>query len=196
MGDLMAKKQDFQADKTHSGLLGKLYITKKQWFAILKWALIGAVLLLMSVLQDVVLCRFRLLGATTDLIPCAIILICIMEGTENGSVFALVASLIYQFSGSAPGMYAMVFITLLAVIAAIFRQSYLQKGFGAAFFCTACALLLYEGLLYLAGLFFGFTYPQRIIGFLITGGLTLISIPLLYPLVLFIGSIGGSIWNE
>ena len=75
-------------------------------------------LLLISILQDVILCRFRLFGATTDLIPCAIILICIMEGVENGSVFALIASLIYQFSGSAPGMYAMVFITILSVPAA------------------------------------------------------------------------------
>ncbi|MBE6925557.1 MAG: hypothetical protein E7461_01820 [Ruminococcaceae bacterium] len=192
----MAKKQDFQADKPHSGLLSKLYITNKQRLAIFKWVLIGLLLLFLSVLQDVVLCRFRLLGATTDLIPCAIILICIMEGVENGSVFALVASLIYQFSGSAPGMYAMVFITLLSVVAAIFRQSYLQKGFGAAFFCTAGAFFIYELLVFLFGLFLTVTYPERITGFLITGGLTLISIPFLYPIVLFIGSIGGSIWNE
>lgn len=192
----MAKKQDFQADRSHSGLLSKLYITKKQQLSLLKWTLIGIVLILLSVLQDVVLCRFRLFGATTDLIPCAIILICIMEGTENGSVFALIAALIYQFSGSAPGMYAMVFITILSVIAAIFRQSYLQKGFVAALFCTACSFLLYQLLIFLAGLFLEVTYPERIIGFLITGGLTLIAIPLLYPIVLFIGSIGGSIWNE
>ncbi|MBQ3000596.1 MAG: hypothetical protein IJD63_02485 [Oscillospiraceae bacterium] len=192
----MTKKQDFQADKPHSGILNKLYITAQQRLSILKWVLIGLVLLLLSVLQDVVLCRFRLFGAATDLVPCAIILICIMEGVENGCVFALVSSLIYQFSGSAPGMYAMVFITLLSIIAAIFRQSYLQKGFGAAFFCTAGAFLLYELLIFLFGIFLNVTYPERIIGFLITWGLTLVSIPLLYPIVLFIGSIGGSIWNE
>ena len=185
-----------QADKSHSGLLSKLYITGQQRLSILKWVLIGLVLLLLSVLQDVVLCRFRLFGAATDLVPCAIILICIMEGVENGCVFALVSSLIYQFSGSAPGMYAMVFITLLAIVAAIFRQSYLQKGFGAAFFCAAGALFIYELLIFFMGLFLGLSFPGRIIGFLITGGLSLISIPLLYPLVLLIGSIGGSIWNE
>ena len=192
----MAKKQDFQADKPHAGILNKLYITYQQRLSILKWVLIGLVLLLLSLLQDVVLCRFRLFGAASDLVPCAIILICIMEGVENGCVFALVSSLIYQFSGSAPGMYAMVFITILAIIAAIFRQSYLQKGFGAAFFCTAGAFLLYELLIFLFGLFLTVTYPERIIGFLVTWGLSLISIPLLYPIVLFIGSIGGSIWNE
>ena len=192
----MAKKREFQADKPHSGLLDKLYITPKQRLSILKWLLIGLVLLILSVLQDVVLCRFRLFGATTDLVPCAIILICIMEGVETGCLFAIWSSLIYQFSGSAPGMYAMVFLTAIAIFAAIFRQSYLQKGIGAAFFVTAGGLLVYELLIFLMGLILNLCYPERIIGFLITTGLSLVSIPLLYPLILLIGSIGGSIWNE
>ena len=192
----MAKKREFQADKPHSGIIDRLYITPKQRLSILKWLLIGVVLLILSILQDVVLCRFRILGATTDLVPCAIILICIMEGVETGCLFALWSSLIYQLSGSAPGMYAMVFLTAIAIFAAIFRQSYLQKGLGAAFFCTAGALMAYELLIFLMGLFLDLCYPERIVGFLITGGLSLISIPLLYPLILFIGSIGGSIWNE
>jgi rod shape-determining protein MreD len=192
----MAKRYEFQADKPHSGLLDKLYITPKQRLSILKWTLLGLVLLFLSVLQDVVLCRFRLFGATTDLVPCAIFLICIMEGVDNGCIFAFVSSLIYQFSGSAPGLYAMVFLTIVAILAAIFRQSYLQKGFGAAFFCTSSALFLYELLIFLMGLFLGLSIPDRFIGFLITSGLSLISLPLLYPLVMLIGKIGGSIWNE
>lgn len=192
----MAKRQEFQADKPHSSLLDKLYITPKQRLSALKWLLMGLVLLFLSVLQDVVLCRFRLFGATTDLVPCAIILICIMEGVENGCIFALVSSLIYQFSGSAPGMYAMVFLTIVAILAAVFRQSYLQKGFGAAFFCTAGATALYELLIFFMGLFLGLSYPERINGFLITSGLSLVCIPFLYPLVMLIGTIGGSIWNE
>lgn len=192
----MAKRYEFQADKPHSGLLDKLYITPKQRLSILKWTLLGLVLLFLSVLQDVVLCRFRLFGATTDLVPCAIFLICIMEGVDNGCIFAFVSSLIYQFSGSAPGLYAMVFLTIVAILAAIFRQSYLQKGFGAAFFCTSSAVFLYELLIFLMGLFLGLSIPDRFIGFLITSGLSLISLPLLYPLVMLIGKIGGSIWNE
>lgn len=192
----MVKKREFQADKPHANLIDKLYITPKQRLFLLKWLLIGVTLLILSVLQDVVLCRFRLFGATTDLVPCAIILICIMEGVENGSVFALCASLVYQFSGSAPGMYAMVFLTVTAIFAALFRQSYLQKGLGAAFFCTAGALLVYELLIFFMGLFLDLCYPERIVGFVISGSLSLISIPLLYPLILLIGSIGGSIWNE
>ena len=192
----MAKKYEFQADKPHAGLLDKLYITPKQRLSILKWSLLSLMVLALSVLQDVVFCRFRLFGATTDLVPCAIILICIIEGVENGSVFALFASTVYQFSGTAPGMYAMVLITLLAIAAAIFRQSYLQKGFSAAFVCTGGSLLIYELLLFLITLFLGLTYPGRLFGFLLSGGLTLLSLPVLYPVFLLIGSIGGSIWNE
>ena len=192
----MAKKYEFEGDKPHSGLLDKLYITPKQRLSILKWSLLSLLTLSLSVLQDVVLCRFRLFGATTDLVPCVIILICIIEGVENGSVFALCAATVYQFSGTAPGMYAMVFITLIAIAAAIFRQSYLQKGFGSAFLCACGGLLIYELLLFLVGLFLGLTYPGRFFGFLLTGGLTLLTLPLLYPVSLLIGSIGGSIWNE
>ncbi len=192
----MAKKYEFQDDKPHSGLLDKLYITPKQRLSILKWTLLSLAVLTLSVLQDVVFCRYRLFGATTDLVPCAIILICVVEGVDRGSVFALCAATVYQFSGAAPGMYAMVFITLLAIAAALFRQSYLQKGFGAAFLCTGGGLLIYELLVFLAGLFLGLTYPGRFVGFALTGGLTLLSLPLLYPIFLLIGSIGGSIWNE
>lgn len=196
MGDVMAKKQEFQGDKPYAGLLDKLYITPKQRLSILKWGLFTLVLLLLSVTQDVVLCRLSLFGATTDLVPCAIFLICLVEGVENGCVFALISALIYQFSGSAPGMYAMVFITVVAVFAAIFRQSYLQKGFGTALLCTGGAVVCYELLTFLMGLFLGLTYWGRIVGFLITSGLSLLSVPLLYPIVLLIGSIGGSTWNE
>ena len=192
----MAKKYEFQDDKPNSGLLDKLYITPKQRLSILKWTLLALLVLSLSVLQDVVLCRFRLFGATTDLVPCAIFLICVIEGVERGSVFALCAATVYQFSGAAPGMYAMVFITLLAIAAAIFRQSYLQKGFSAAFVCAGSGLLLYELLIFLTGLFLGLSYPGRLLGFVITDVLTLLSLPLLYPISRLISSIGGSTWNE
>ena len=192
----MAKKREFQADKPHASLLDKLYITPKQRLSLLKWLLIGVILLILSVLQDVVLCRFRILGATTDLVPCAIILICIMEGVEKGCLFALWSSLIYQFSGSAPGMYAMVFLTVLAILAAIFRQSYLQKGFGVAMLCTGVAMLVYEMLIFGTGLFLEQTYLSRIGVFALTAIFSLLTVPALYPVCKAIGKIGGEIWKE
>ena len=62
------KKHEFRPDKTHSGTLNKLYITKKQRLAILKWTLMAAALVLISVLQDVILSQFRIFDAPTDLL--------------------------------------------------------------------------------------------------------------------------------
>lgn len=192
----MARKNEFKSDKPHSGFWGKLYLTQKQRKEILKWSLYGALLLALSLLQDVVLCRLDLFGATTELVPVGIFLICILEGAESGSIFALVSSLLYLFSGTAAGPYSMVLITVLAVGVTIFRQAYLQKGLAAAVLCAGVAMLAYELLQFVMGLFLGLTIPVRIVGFLITAGLSNIAIPILYPIALSIGTIGGETWKE
>ena len=192
----MKKQIEFRQDKPRIGVLSKLYLTQKQRRSLLKWCLYGLVLLVLSVLQDVILSRLRLFGATTELVPCGIFLICILEGTHTGSVFALVAALAYLFSGSAPGVFAMVFIVVLAVFMCIFRQAYLQKGFGATMLCTAAAMVLYELAVLAFGLFLELTIPDRITGFLVTAALSLAAAPVLYPIVLSIGALGGDAWKE
>lgn len=192
----MAKKNEFKPDKPYSSWLSRLYLTRKQRRTLLKWLLYALVLLVLSVLQDVVLSHLRLFGATTDLVPCGIFMICILEGAQSGSVFALVASLLYLFSGTAPGTYSVALLTFLGIGASIFRQAYLQKGIGAALLCTAAAMLLYQFITFGFGLFLGLTIPARWIGFLTTTVLSLLITPLLYPICLSIGTIGGETWKE
>lgn len=192
----MARKKDFKPDKPRSGWLSKLYITPKQRRAILKWVLYSLVVLVLSLLQDVVLCNFRLFGAATELVPCAIILICLLEGTQNGCIFALCASLYYWFSGVSLGAFAMVLITALSIFACMFRQGYMQKGFGAAMLCTAGALSIYELAMFLLAAILGMTPWSRFVGFLITGAMSMILAPILYPLLRAIESIGGELWKE
>ena len=192
----MANKYEFKPDKPHSGFLSKLHLTQKQRRTLLKWLLYSLVLLVLALLQDVILSRVRVFGATTDLVPCGIFLICILEGTESGSIFALAASLFYLFSGTAPGAYAMVFITALTVFLCIFRQAYLQQGFGSTLLCTGAAVLIYELAVFAIGLFLELTVPARFTGFLITSGLSFLAAPILYPLFLSIKSIGGKAWKE
>ncbi len=192
----MRFKKEFKTDRPYSGFWGKLYLTQKQRKGLLKWSLYGALLLVLSLLQDVVLCRFRLFGATTELVPVGIFLICILEGAETGSVFALIASALYLFSGTAAGPYSMVFITALAVGLTIFRQAYLQKGMGAAVLCTTVAVYSYELLQFVMGLFLNLTIPVRVFGFLITATLSVLTVPLLYPITLSIEAIGGEVWKE
>ena len=119
----MAKKVDFKPDKPRSSLLSKLYLTQKQRQGLLKWVLYAAILLVLSVVQDVLMCKVRLFGATTDLVPCGIFLICLLEGTEAGCVFSLIASCLYLFSGSAAGNFVIVLITVIAFVTCMVRQS-------------------------------------------------------------------------
>lgn len=192
----MAKKYEFQPDKPRSSWLSKLYLTKLQRQALLKWFLYALLILLLSVVQDVILCRFRLNGATTELVPCAVFLVCIIEGTERGSIFALIASLFYLFSGTAAGPQVVVLITGLAIGVCAFRQGYLQKSFSSAMLCVVFAMVCYELFIFAIALFLGVTLPERFIGFAITTGLTLAAAPLLYPIFVAIESIGGESWKE
>lgn len=194
----MARKNrsEFRPDKVNNDTLGKLLLTKQQFFRLLRWLLLSAVCLAGLVLQDVVMSRFHLFGASTDLVPVIIFAICILEGGESGCIFALVASLVYHFSGSSPGAYCIVLITFLGVLAAIFRQAYLRKGFGSLILCSSLCIVLYEVGVFLIGLFLKQTYPQRLGCFLITAALTLICVPAVYPILLSIGKIGGETWKE
>ncbi len=192
----MAKKQEFRPDKPRSSWLSKLYLTQLQRRNLLKWALYSLSLLVLSLVQDVILCRFRLYGATTELVPCAIFLICILEGTHLGSVFALVSSVLYCFTGTAAGPHAILLITALAIGVCAFRQGYLQKSFSSAMVCLVPAMVVYELVIFAVALVLEQTRPDRIWGFLITAGLTLLTGPVLYPLFVAIGSIGGQSWKE
>lgn len=192
----MARKYEFQPDKPRSSWLSKLYLTQQQRKNILKWVLYSLCLLALSLLQDVVLCSFRLHGATTELVPVGIFLICILEGTERGCVFALISSAVYLFSGTAAGPHAMVFITALAVLVCILRQGFLQKSFSSALLCMVLAMAAYEALIFLVALFLGNTYPDRFVGFALTAGLSLLAVPPLYPVLVAISSIGGETWKE
>ena len=192
----MAKKYEFQPDKPRSSWLSKLYLTKLQRQNLLKWFLYGLSLLILSLVQDVILCRFRLYGATTELVPIGIFIISILEGTQRGCVFALVSSILYMFSGTAAGPHAMVAITVMATVTSIFRQGYLQKRFSSLLICVIVSMVVYEAVVFAVALFLGNTYPDRYIGFVVTTGLSLIAVPVLYPILVVVSSIGGESWKE
>lgn len=190
------RKYEFRPDKTETNILNKLYLTSKQRMALLKWALYAVFLLVLSLLQDVVLCRISIFGATTDLFPSAILLICVMQGVETGSVFSLICACLFQFSGSAPGYYVIAVIPILGIAAAIFRQTYLRKSFGTVILCAGISMMLYEMILCGIGLATTLMLPSRLLVFVLTGALSVLVMPLMYPLVKLIERIGGETWKE
>ena len=179
----MAKSYEFKPDKPRSGVLSKLFLTRLQRRSLLKWSLYGLVLLLLSVVQDVLLSRVRLMGATTELVIVGIFLVCLAEGVESGSLFSLIAASVYLFSGSAAGYYSIIFITSLSIAVTLFRQSYLQQGFAAAMLCTVFAVLVYEMAVFLVGVFLEMTTFSRFMTHFLTGAYSLAFAPVIYPLI-------------
>lgn len=193
----MARKNyDFKPDRVRTDVMGKLLLTQKQRQQLLRWALFGAVCLAGLLVQDVVMSRVTLFDTTTELVPALILSVCVLQGAESGCLFALCASCAYYFSGSAPGAYCIPLITALSVLASIFRQGYLRKGFPALLFCVVVSLLLYELAVFGIGLFLGRTALRRLGAFCMTAVLSALAVPIAYPILLSIGKIGGETWKE
>ena len=187
---------EFKPDKAPKALQKLLHLTALQRRQVLQWTCYGLVLLVLLVLQDVIMSRVSIGGATTDLVPMAIVLITVISDVYAGSLFALIASTMYEFSGSAPGPYVVAFLTVFGIAAAFFRQSFWRRGFRSNCICAGLALLAYELAVYGTGLFLGLTYFSRIGVFLNTWLLSVLVMLLIYPLTSKIQKIGGELWRE
>lgn len=189
-------RYEFKPDAPGVSFLKQLSLTQLQRRQLLRWSLFALICIIALVLQDVIMSRFSLLGATTDLVPAAILLISVTIGSHQGSVFALVASMVYYFAGSAPGPYAIAAISVLGVAGALFREYFWRRGFASDVLCAACAMLLYEISIFGTGLFLGLTRWNRLGVFLLTTLISILVMLPLYPLVSRIDQIGGETWKE
>ena len=190
------KNADFRPDSQRQDWAQKLYISPQQQRRYLKWILLGLLSVVALVLQDVLFSRMSLFGATVDMVPTVLFMICVIHGAEAGAVFMLVGALIYWFSGSAPGVYVILLIPALGTVAAAFRQAYLRKGFRTTLMCTAAALVVYETLSFLASLLLGVTLFSRAYVIVISTVLSLLTLPVVFLLVWGVCKIGGDSWKE
>ena len=187
---------DFRPDSQDSGWLKMLHITQAQRDLYLKWGLYTAVLVVLSMIQDVIMSQLKIFGATTDLVVCAILLITVIEGIDTGIVFVIIASCLYYFSGSSPGPLCVALITFLGVGACLFRQMYWHRNRGSIVLCAGLALMLYELGTFAVGMFSGLTRWDRLSTFAVTGALSIAVMIPLYSLINRIGQIGGNTWKE
>ena len=190
------RKYEFRPDPEGLDWAGKLRLTKKQRQALLKWLLYSLVCVAGLVFQDSMLARLHILGGRFELAPALIILICVLEGCENGGVFALAASMGYTVSGSAQDRYCIVLLTLAAILAAGFRQGYLRRGVGSDLVCVGGAMILYELAVFTAGLLLELTYGGRWGVFVMTAIVSTLAAGVLYKPLKIIGTIGGNLWKE
>lgn len=190
----LSKQSEFKPDPRQSSLSGLFHVTQLQKQRMLKWTLYVLTGILLLTIQDVIMSRVSIFGATTDLPVVYILLITVIEGVDVGSLFVLFASTIYYFSGSAPGPYCIGL--LCAIIATLLRQAYLRRTKASIVICAGIALTIYEMGLFVVGIGLGLTRWDRVFSFLITAGYSFGVMILLYPLINKIGLIGGTTWKE
>ena len=187
---------DFRPDVNTSTWLKTARLTQLQRLRLTKWSLYALTLILALVIQDVIMSQVSLFGATTDLAVCVILMITVIEGTEVGSLFVLIASLFYYFSGSAPGAYCIALLSFLGIGATMRRQMYWHRSKGSIILCAGTALMCYELGLFVVGLFEELTRFSRLTAFALTGAYSCLLLIPLYPLICKIGLIGGNTWKE
>jgi len=187
---------EFKPDVSRIPLSKLLHLTIQQRKVLLKWGLHALVCLALLIVQDVIMSRVSIRGATTDLVAGAIILITVVSGVYDGSLFAIIASLLFVFSGSSPGPYAVAYLTIFGVGAGLLRQMVWRRDALSNLVCAGLAMLAYELAIWGTGVFLGLTYFGRIGVFLITWGLSFLVMIALYPLASVIHKIGGETWKE
>ena len=190
------KDNEFRPDRQKIDLARMLTLTNVQRQRLAKWGLYISVILLALVVQDVIMSRVSILGATTDLIPCVLLLITVVEGTEVGTLFMLIASTMYYFTGSAPGPYVIAMLTFLGAGATLFRQAFLHRNKVSMLLCAGVALASYEIGLFVVGIFMELTHWGRLPAFALCAGYSFLVMIPLYDVICKIGVIGGSTWKE
>ena len=192
----MARDFDFLPDQGSGDHLDKLLLSQRQRFGLLRWILFAAVTLLALLVQDVAGFRVKLLGGGINILPCVIFMITALQGAEQGSIYALTASVLYYLSGSAPGAYVIPLITVIAIMVAILRQACLPRGIGSILLCALVAMAIYELCVFAIGLMLGLTVLANLMSSVFTALWSMFVVPVAYPVLRSIGKIGGETWKE
>ena len=187
---------DFKPDVQKATWAKTTKLTRLQQLRLIRWMLYVLTVVTSLVLQDVVMSQFSIFGATTDLPACAILLITVMEGTEIGSIFVLITSTLYYFSGNAPTAWCIGLMTCFGIGATLFRQMFWHRSKGSIILCSAIAMTAYELGLFAAGLIMELTHWGRLPAFLMTIVFNCLVLIPLYSLIYKIGLIGGNTWKE
>ena len=194
--EIRARQPEFRQDSLGTNFLKKLYMTKQQRLRLLRWMSYILSCLVALLIQDDILSRLPIWGACIDLPAAVILLITVIEGTESGSLFVLLASTIYYFTGSAPGPYVVAAMTIFGVGATLFRQLFWHRSRSAILLCACIALMLYEVATFGGAMFMKLTRWDRFGMFLLSGLYGCAVMIPLFPLMHKFGSIGGHTWKE
>ena len=190
------KTADFKPDNLEGGFWKFLHMTQAQKDRYAKWGLYIAVIAGLLMIQDVIMSQIHIYGATTDLAVCAILLITVMEGSEVGSVFVLIASTLYYLAGTTPGPHVIAILTFYGIGACMFRQMFWHRNRASIVLCAGLAMMAYEMTIFGVGIFQGLTRWDRAFSFALCGVYNWAVMIPLYTLIQKIGLIGENTWKE
>ncbi len=177
--------------------LQKLRITRQQWRIIFKWALYALAFIATVVIQGVILNRHGLLGVKVNLIPYFVGCVCIIEGADAGSVFALIVSLAWALSGGDLGFVSILVLTLGGMALGIAMDNLLRDHIGTCIACCFVLCLVHESAIFLLRLFLHTVTARQYFRILVPGVLLgILSCPAFYYLFRLIHRVGGGrTWN-
>lgn len=177
--------------------LKKLHITKSQWRIFFKWALYAAAFVATLVIQSVILSRIPVFGAKVNLVPYFVGCVCIIEGADSGSVFALVASLVWALSGGDLGYVSILVLTCGGMGLGLLMRKLLRQQLLTCVICCFALSLCHESAIFLLRLFLDAATASQYFRILIPGVLLGIpSCPAFFYLFRAIHRVGGSsAWN-
>ena len=187
---------DFKPDPKPILWLKSLRLTHLQQLRLLKWVLYVAVIIGALVLQDVIMSRIHILGATTELPVAVILLIAIIEGTEVGSLFALIASVLYYYTGTPANAYCIGLICFPGILCCLLRQMYWHRSRASIILFAGIANMVYAIGIYVVGVYQGLTRWETLPLFALSGVYNVLAMIPIYPLIVKIGLIGGNTWKE
>lgn len=164
----------------------------KRWIPALKWALFALLTLFAWLTQTTLLGRHTFFGSHLSLFPVAAVSVAVMCGAERGSLFCLIAGILYCFTGADMGPVTLVAVTLTGALAGGACQTFFRRHLAPCAMFAALALLLSDGSILLLKLYFTGARPAGIFAQTFAGlGLSLLSVATFFPLSYAISRIGG-----
>jgi rod shape-determining protein MreD len=109
----------------------------------IRWALFGAVTLLLLLLQGFVLQFVTIWGVMPFLYPVLVAVLAMWEGSVPGAVYGLVLGLLCDLTlpGPIPCLYTLIF-PLVGLFAAVLSKSWLPAGFWCSLVVSVLAFVL------------------------------------------------------
>lgn len=172
-------------------MLEKFYITPKQWKHILRWSLYSLLFLVAIIFQTVIWGKDGFLGHFPDLVAVVILTVCMVEGTERGGLFALLASTFWALSGIDRGALQILCLTTLPIVSVFLTRKLFSMTYIPDLISCGLILFLTHTLEYLLRRFYD-GIPRHLFTTRLLPGIliSLLFQPLVYWLVKSIEKIG------